>query len=59
VVVFEYTIHVKVSRTINLCVKINSRIKSYKSQFQIESILKAESILIDNNQTCHNQLWSL
>ena len=45
-------IHVKVSCTINLCIKINSRLKSYKSKLQVESILH------ESNQTYQNQFYT-
>jgi len=48
--VFGY-IYVKMGCAINLCVKINSRIKSYKSQLQVDSILETKSIIFYSNQT--------
>jgi len=39
-------------------VKINSRIKNYKSQLQVESILKTKSIIFDSNQIRQNQFYT-
>lgn len=50
---FEF-IFVKVSWTINFTVKVNSRIKNSNLYLQVESILKAKSIILGSNQTCQN-----
>jgi len=54
--IFGY-IHLKVSWTINLGVKITFGVKSYKSSFMLESILENKSISIDTTQRCLNQFY--